>query len=144
MLAEELVPELEARYRLVESPDARGILGNRYYGFSAAYAALKYPEVFGRAALQSVYMGMGHQDELRALIGNESNRSVQFYLDWNRYDERNIDRDWDLGKDSAALAASLRQGGHSLEGGEMLDSSGWSGWRNRLDRMLIALFPVSN
>ena len=31
---------------------------------------------------------------------------------------------------------------YRLAGGEMLDSYGWSGWRNRTDRMLLALFPL--
>ncbi len=30
-----------------------------------------------------------------------------------------------------------------MNGGEMLDSCGWSGWRNRSDKMLAVLFPVN-
>ena len=36
----------------------------------------------------------------------------------------------------------LEEGGYGLVGGEVLDSHGWGGWRNRTDLVLEALFPV--
>jgi len=142
MLATELVPDLEKRYRLVAKPEARAILGNRSYGFTSAYAALEHPDVFGRVAIQSVFLGLGHADDLTAKIRAHAGSSSRFYLDWNRYDERNIDRGWDTAKDSRHLAELLRQGGYALDGGEVLDSYGWSGWRGRIDRVLATLFPA--
>ena len=117
-------------------------MGNRYYGFSAAYAVLKNPQIFGHAALQSVSMGMGLQDEIRAMIEGKKGQSTEFYLDWNRYDQRNIDRGWDLGADSKELAGLLRRNGYTLAGGEKLDSAGWSGWRNRTGEILSTMFPA--
>jgi hypothetical protein len=59
-----------------------------------------------------------------------------------RHDERNVDRDWDLGEDSASLAQLLEQNGYRVVGGEALDSVGWGGWRTRTDEMLASMFPA--
>ncbi len=143
MLAAELVPELSQRYRLIDKPEARAVLGTRFYAFSTAYAAVEHPEVFGKAAVQSVFLGMGHQDELAAMIGKRGGTSAAFYVDWNRYDERNVDRDWSFATDSRQFADMLRKGGYRVDGGEVVDSFGWGGWRIRIDRVLVALFPGS-
>jgi enterochelin esterase-like enzyme len=117
-------------------------MGNRFYGFSSIFAAVRHPEVFGKAAMQSVVLGLGAEDELESLIGSGSGREGSYYLDWNRFDERNIDRGWDVRRDSKALNAMLQSAGYEVGGGEVLDSYGWGGWRNRADRVLVALFPM--
>lgn len=142
MQVEELLPKLHEKYRLKKSPGAHAVMGNRFYAFTTLYTALEHPELFGRAAVQSVYTGMGNAEGLLALIDAKAGASVDLYLDWNRYDERNIDRDWDLGKDSRELAARLEAQGYSLRGGERLDSSGWGAWRNRSAEVLAGLFPL--
>lgn len=142
MQVEELMPALAERYRLDAAPTSRAVMGNLFYGVSTVYAALKHPDVFGKAALQSVFTGLGAGDAVREMIGGEGVESVTFYLDWNRYDVRNVDRDYDVAADSKELAGLLRDGGYTVHGGEVLDSYGWGGWRNRTDRLLTALFPI--
>lgn len=141
MQVEELLPALQERYRVEQKAEARGVMGTGFYAVSAVYAALKYPQVFGKAAMQSVYLGLGGAD-IEQWIGRAEASDSRFYLDWNRYDARNIDRDWDFAEDARTLAGLLRQGGHDFEGGEILDSAGWGGWRNRTDRLLESLFPL--
>jgi len=142
MQATELVPMLEQRYRLQSEAGARGVMGNRFFAISAADAALEHPDVFGHVAMQSAFTGLGAEHAVFAKLRERAGSSVGFYLDWNRYDERNIDRGWDSAADSRELAALLQDGGYRAEGGEVLDSYGWGGWRNRTDRMLQAMFPV--
>ncbi len=142
MLATELVPDLEKRYRLVAKPEARAVLGTGFYGFSTAYTTLDHPDVFGKAAIQSVYMGLGHADDLTAKIQAHAGASSRIYLDWNRYDQRNIDRGWNFARDSSDLSQLLRTSGYKVDGGEVVDSYGWGGWRGRIDRVLVALFPM--
>ena len=141
MQVEELLPTLQERYRLADGSANRALMGNLFYALSSAYAVVKYPDVFGGAALQSVYLGLGFGDDLAAMLKDGKGKSVRFYLDWNRYDERNIDRDWDFAGDSRTLAGLLEAGGYTVTGGEVNDSAGWGGWRNRADRMLTILFP---
>jgi enterochelin esterase-like enzyme len=143
MLATELVPELKKRYRLADTPGGHAILGHRFYAFSSAYAALEHPEIFGKVGMQSAYTGLGLADELMAKIAAGEPGAVDFYLDWNRYDERNIDRDWDFARDSRTLDQALRARGYDVAGGELEDSYGWAGWRTRIDDILSALYPLS-
>lgn len=142
MQVDELLPALAERYRLEDGASSRAVLGNQFFGLSTAYLALKHPDVFGGAAIQSAFLGLGAGDALRERIASTNPRAVRVYLDWNRYDARNIDRGYDFGRDSRALDAALREAGFAVSGGEVLDSYGWGGWRNRIGMMLAALFPA--
>jgi enterochelin esterase-like enzyme/outer membrane protein assembly factor BamB len=144
MQATELVPALAERYRIRDTAGAHAVMGNQYFALSAAYAALRHPEVFGKAALQSAYLGLGFGDDLAGLIEARKGPDVRFYLDWNRHDVRNVDRGYDFREDSRKLAEMLEQGGYKITGGEVMDSSGWGGWRNRTDRALTVLFPAGS
>jgi enterochelin esterase-like enzyme/outer membrane protein assembly factor BamB len=143
MLTTELVPELEKRYRLIPDPQHRALLGLRYFGLTTTYVLLSHPDVFGSAAAQSVSLKLNVGSDLLRLIETHAAPKSRLYLDWNRYDERNGDRNYDLGADSRRLTDLLHKGSYAVQGGEVLDSAGWGGWRNRTDRMLKALFPQS-
>ncbi len=142
MLAEELVPFLGERYRLIDDPGARALMGNVFYGFSAAYGAFKYPDTFGKAAVQSVYLGLGAGDTLVEMIRTGDPGEIQLYVDWNRYESRNVDDGWNLREDGMKLAEELEGSGYTYAGGEVMDSFGWGSWRSRSDDILELLFPV--
>ncbi|MFQ5669099.1 MAG: PQQ-binding-like beta-propeller repeat protein [Acidobacteriota bacterium] len=141
MLAEDLVATLEKRYRLQAGPGARAVMGTGGFGLTAAYAALRYPEVFGKAVIQSVFLGMGGEDALLHLIRAGRGKDIQFYLDWNRYERHSAESGRDLRQDSLKLAEALKAGGYCWAGGEALDAYGWGSWRARTDRILEVLFP---
>jgi len=142
MQVEELLPALRERYRVSDGPSVHAVLGARFYAFSAAYAALKFPEVFGQAAVHSPFVGLGTFGELEKLVRGRGEIAARFYLDWNRHEERSTDMDWSVADDSRRLEALLKQQGYELRGGQQNDSYGWGGWRNRTDLVLEALFPV--
>lgn len=141
MLVGELLPLLQRNYRIIESPESRGLMGNTGFGLTSAYAALKHPELFGKVAIQSVQLGLGYEDALMALLGDEPRPEIDFYLDWSRYEVRNLDAGIDLSVDNLRLAEALRAAGYDFAGGEVGDSAGWAGWSARTDRVLEALFP---
>lgn len=141
MVAKELIPALGEGYRLLPDAADRATLGNRFFAFSAAYVALSHPGSFGTVLMQSPYVGLGAEDDLFAKIAAKTAPETRFYLDWNRWDERNRDRGWDLGEDSRDLSNRLREAGYAIEGGEKMDSSGWGAWRSRLPGVLTATFP---
>lgn len=142
MQADELVPALEKRYHLATDAAARGVLGLRYYGSSAISAALERSDVFGKAAMLSPHLGHGVHGAISESIRAGKGKGAALYLDWNRFDEQNRDRGHSFGQQARTLANELRAGGYAFTGGEMLDSGGWGGWRNRSDRFLRALFPL--
>lgn len=142
MLATELVPHLESKYRLKQEPASRAVMGKTYFGTTAALTALRHPGVFGKAAVQSVGLGLGSEDELFELIEAGRGRDVRFYVDWNRWEAVSVDNDVDFGRDSRELARALERAGYRVAGGEAIDSFGWGSLRARLDRVLEALFPA--
>ena len=143
MQAEELVPALRERYRLSKERSAYAVMGNRFFGASAAWAALTYPEIFGRAGIQSASLALGSEEAIEKLVREKAGTGLKFYVDWNRYDERVPDMSFSVRDDSKRLQEQLTAAGYDVTGGEMLDSHGWGGWPNRLDRLLAALFPGS-
>ncbi|MFQ5719816.1 MAG: PQQ-binding-like beta-propeller repeat protein [Acidobacteriota bacterium] len=143
MLATELVPFLDARFRLDDRAGARAVMGTGGFGLTAAYVALRYPETFGKVAIQSIFLGLGTEPALMKLIRSRPTRPVQFYLDWNRYESRSVDEDRDLRNDGMRLAAALTEAGYTFVGGEVLDSHGWASWRSRTDRILESFFPLA-
>jgi len=142
MLATELVPYLARKYRLLDSPEARALMGKEGFGLSAVYAALKYPDVFGNVAIQSVSLQLGAEDALMGLIAGEPRESLRLYMDWNRYESHSTDSAYDLRQDSERLAGALKEKGYSYTGGEVIDAYGWGSWRARSDRILVAFFPL--
>ena len=143
MQVDELLPALRERYRVADGERVHAVMGTRYYGISAAMAALLHDEVFGGAALQSVALGMGG-DRLIEEIKTGKAKGLRLYLDWNQYDVKDVDRGYDAAADSRRLAGVIESSGHALTGGERSDSAGWSGWRNRADEILTTLFPAGS
>ncbi|HXV77180.1 MAG TPA: PQQ-binding-like beta-propeller repeat protein [Candidatus Polarisedimenticolaceae bacterium] len=143
MLAEELVPWLSQKFRLIDEAQARAVMGSRNYGLAAAYVAWRYPRVFGNVAVQSVALGLGAEAELFGMIERADGDPKRVYLDWNRYEYRNPDSGVDIAADNRRLAEVLERSGTPFSGGEVLDSYGWGGWRARTDRLLATFFPTS-
>lgn len=153
MLAEELVPYIDERYRTVPRPEARAIMGNGSGGLAALYTAVHYPQVFGKVATQSLRLGptelqsssLLHRpvaDEVMSLIRRQEKLPVQLYVDWARYELRSTELGIDLRKDNREFAALLREKGYNFAGGEYAEGAGWASWRARTDEILEAFFPL--
>ncbi len=143
VLAEEVVPRIDGRYRTRTSAESRAVIGNSYGAYGAVYAAATYPELFGKLGLQSVFWEPGYEEENRALLRPAAEQPLTVYLDWGRYDLRSPLEGWDLVAGGRSLAEALREKGHDFTGGEVNAGSGWSSWRTRTDRLLETLFPAS-
>ena len=142
MLAEELVPALAERYRLLDGPQHRALAGIEGFGLSAAYGVLLHGDVFGKAAVQSVALGDVARHAFFALLEEKPHADTLFYLDWNRYEARDVDGGLDLRADGQRLNQALSEAGYRVLGGEVLDGHGWGSWRARADDWLEALFPI--
>ncbi|MEE8138033.1 MAG: alpha/beta hydrolase-fold protein, partial [Thermoanaerobaculia bacterium] len=143
MLAEELVPHLDETYRTIPRPDARAIMGNRSGGLVSLYAVLQHPQVFGKVAVQSLWLLPPVGDEVLSLVRGQEKQSIQFYMDWDRYDFRSTEYvTFDLPEDSRKFADVLKEKAYTNAGGEAASGPGWDGWRARTDKILEALFPL--
>ncbi|MFT5048857.1 MAG: outer membrane protein assembly factor BamB [Chlamydiales bacterium] len=144
MLVEEFLPHLRERYRLSDAGDQNALMGAQSFGLTVALAAVTYPDVFGKVAVESLAMRDVARHALLERIEDGPVLNVDFYVGWNRYGSRNADQGYDNGADSARFASVLEAKGYQVGGGEVLDSSGWGSARARSSDILEALFPIGD
>lgn len=78
-LAETLKPYVDAHYRTLAGPAHTGVLGSSMGGLIALYAALRRPDVFGRAGVFSCAAWIA-RDSLLALIRRSMPAGERFYF----------------------------------------------------------------
>jgi len=145
MIVDELVPQIDATYRTLARPDARAILGAGGGGAVAVVVALTQPDVFGKVAATSVYLGSAAGQKLPATIeafDGDATRPV-FVISWNRDELVRTDWNVDIGQDTQRLVQMLKEHGFEVEASQADDASGWGAWPVRAGEMLVALFPPS-
>lgn len=81
MVAEKLVPFIDAKYRTMATPEARAILGGDEGGYSALYIGFRHPNVFEKAAGQSVCPIADGGPELVDLVKKSSALPLRLYMD---------------------------------------------------------------
>lgn len=141
MLAKELIPMVDAKYRTEKSPKARASVGLGFAGVTAFAWALKSPDVVENVASQSPFIFDFAKGSLDQLIEDHSANPLTIYLDWGKYDFRNPHEAWDIGQTASEFAGTLKKKGFKMHGGQVHDGTGWSSWMNRYDAMFGALFP---
>jgi enterochelin esterase-like enzyme len=112
-LAKELAPAIDARYRTIARPEARLIGGASLGALNALFAAVEYPDVFGRMVGLSTALGdlsfapIEESPVFRAIDSRNALREgAKFYLD---YGTEGLDREY--GPVHYSLAALLREKG---------------------------------
>ena len=141
MIVDELVPHLDERYRTIAKPEARAVMGAYRFSLLALRTALLHPEVFGKVAVQSLYLIPPVGEETLEVLRSSHMLPLELYVDWSQYETRSVELKLDLRKDSLQLVALLDEKGLSHTGGEVVDAAGWGSWRARTDRILEAFFP---
>lgn len=141
IIAEEVVPFVDARYRTRAERSGRALAGATFHGTAALETLIRHPAVFGAFAGQSIFLFESDLPALVARIPNASEVPFRLYLDWGQYDLRAVREGWDLAAANRALAAELRRRGYRPGGGETREGHGWQAWKNRSDRLLASLFP---
>lgn len=142
MIAKELVPAIDAKYRTLTDANSRSFLGHSSGGFISIYTALKYPGVFGKVAGQSTNVANALGEELKALIESKDKVPTSFYLDWGSYDIRTEDGNVNRKKVNEELWKWLKAKGYNVSGGETPHGYGWGSWRTLNDTLLEWFFPL--
>jgi enterochelin esterase-like enzyme len=142
MLAEQLVPFIDEKYRTIAQPEGRAILGGDEGGFSAVFTGFLYPRVFGLIAGQSICPVAEGGPELTALAQKSPNLALEFYLDWGKYDYRYRLYGDDPRGFSQGFVKLLRSKNYLVNGGEVTAGSDYASWRRRTDKILQAFFPI--
>ena len=138
-LAEELLPHMERHYRT--DPERRAIMGPGSAGVTAVYAAVKHPDVFQRAAVQSFYPIEPAHGSLPAMIAADGEKPELVQVVWSAHDY-DFDPARRADEASEALVGWLREGGIETRVLNARYSPGWAGWRGQHDEILAGLFPL--
>lgn len=141
MIAEELVPLIDGKYRTKADRRHRASVGMGFGAFAAYFTAFKQPEVFGKVSGQSTFMMDSHREELEAAAPDPEATPMDLYMEWGTYDYRATLEAWSVIDESRRLRSSLEEKGFQLAGGEIPSGFGWAAWKTRLDHVLAALFP---
>jgi enterochelin esterase family protein len=145
-LTRELVPELEARFPLVPSPSARGLLGASFGAVAALSAAWRHPGAFGRLMLLSgsfAFTDIGDHDRgtvfdpvvdfVNAFRADPGRPAEQVFLACGIYEA--------LIYYNRSLLPTLQSTGMDVRYVEARDGHNWENWRDRLREGLSWLFP---
>ncbi len=141
MLAEKLVPFIDAKYRTIARPEARALMGGDEGGYSAVYTGLHYSNVFGKIAGQSVLAIAEGGPELVALAQKSPRLPLKLYLDWGKYDYRYSSYEYEVAGFSRNFVEVLQDKKYQIAGGEANEGADFASWRRRTDKILETFFP---
>ncbi len=140
-LTDELIPFMDRNYRTVTDPGSRATMGIFDGGTLSVYSALKAPEVFGKAAAQSLYLKLPVAEEIYELMEARKGDSLEFYVRWTPNDLVLTNGGIDCAADSKRLSEMLSESGFQVDGDEVDGSWGWGTWRAQYGPILEAMFP---
>jgi enterochelin esterase family protein len=142
LVAQELVPFIDAKYRTLAKPEARAIMGGDEGGYAALYATFKYPGIFANVGGQSSHLMPSEADPLKNMINASKKLALNIYLDWGTYDYRSAGS-YNWTDYNSAFAKFLEEKGYKINGGQVHDGFDWASWRSRTDRVLETFFSLA-
>ncbi|HET7399154.1 MAG TPA: alpha/beta hydrolase-fold protein [Intrasporangium sp.] len=146
-LARELVPLLTERLPLVDTPEARCLMGSSFGGVAALSSAVRYPGLFGSLLLQSASLvftdiGFDHGG------GPYFDPVVKFVNRYRSRPTRPVDRIYmtcgvyePLITPNRSMVPVFRAAGMTVNYAEARDGHNWENWRDRLGPALSWIFP---
>jgi enterochelin esterase-like enzyme len=148
-IVDEVLPAIEARYRISPGAANRGIMGASFGAVAALWTHWNRPGVFGRLLLQSgsfAFTDVGRHDrgplwdpvvgfvnELRREPGRLGGRDLRLYMSCGQFES--------LIYYNRSLQPILQQAGFDVRFTEVPDGHNWICWRDRLREGLAWLFP---
>lgn len=131
MVVEELLPRLEAGYRVERDPARRAIAGSSRGALAALDVALAHPAHFGAVGAMAPALAPWTVGQL---LEGRPPVAVRAVVRRARYDDR-------FGADAVVLAEGLVAAGGSVDYAEIPEGHNRETWALRFDELLSALFP---
>ena len=146
MLVEELKPFIDANYRTKRDAKHTGLGGSSLGGLASLYLALKYPNVFGRAAVVSPSVWFANQQIVHYVAALRKKPNVRIWIDMGTKEGRTPDEAQKSVADARQLRDTLVRKGwkagkdlnyFEAEGAEHNEAA----WAARVEQILTFLFP---
>ena len=146
-LVRELLPTLFRRFRFIEGPDQRTLMGSSFGGIASLSTAVRYPGRFGSLLLESA--SLVFSDGLGRLRPDSAFAPVIGFVNAYRADPRPVVRRMYLScgafeplvNPNRAMAGVFRAAGIEVRYQEAFDGHHWVDWRDRLRDALTFLHP---
>jgi len=145
-LVEDLLPFMNKKFPLTDSPESRCIMGASFGGVASLHAAWRYPEHFGSLLLQSG--SFAFSDIGRHQRGPVFDPVVRFMNEFREHPGRPADRIFmscgmyeSLIYENRSLVPHLQSKGVDLRFEEARDAHNWENWRDRLRVGLSWILP---
>lgn len=113
-LVRTLKPYVDRRWRTLPDREHTGIAGSSMGGLISLYAALRYPEVFGRVAAFSPTLGFAARMPMRHLRAARARLPQRVYLDMGGAESGHPGHDRELVELARAAASVLAAGGFEV------------------------------
>jgi enterochelin esterase-like enzyme len=144
----ELVPTIDQKFRTINSPDNRLVVGDSYGGLISLYIGFTNPKIFGKIYSQSGYHSF-NKDSLIKLINNSDLKPINIYLDVGTY-EHSVganflpegERDFLAG--NRRMKKVLEKKRYDFKYAEYHEGHTWGNWRRHLIDALMYLFGKKN
>lgn len=131
-VANELVLEIDKRYRTVQNREGRALIGASLGGITSVWIGLKHPDKFARIGAQSSSFWVDNERVIKALSQIEPQKTpFRFYLD---------DGVMEGVEDSQRVVVMLRGKGYPVVYHETHAGHNWTAWRDRLADAFLALW----
>jgi enterochelin esterase family protein len=145
-IVDELVPEMEKRFPLIQRRTARGLMGASYGALGALATAWYYPAVFQRLMLLSSSFAFPREDDydvptavdpvldfFNGLPEPQERPSEKVFMSCGVYESRI--------HENRSLLTNLHAEGIDVRYDEVKDGHNWGNWRDRMRDGLSWLFP---
>jgi enterochelin esterase family protein len=130
-VANELVPEIDKRYRTVANRDGRAVLGASLGGITSLHIGVRHPDKFSRLGGQSSSFWVDNERVVKELEKlDPATAKFKFYIDDGTFE--GVD-------DSRRVNVMLRGKGYPVTYVEGGTGHNWTAWRDRLADAFIAL-----
>jgi alpha-glucosidase len=131
-VANEVVPEIDKRYRTIASREGRATLGASLGGITSLWIGLKYPEKFARLGGQSSSFWIDNERVVKELQKLDLNKTkFRFYVDDGTLE--GVD-------DTRRVNVMLRGKGYPVTYVEGETGHNWTAWRDRIADAFVALW----
>ena len=130
-VANELVPEIDKRYRTIANRDGRSVIGASLGGITSLNIALRHPDKFSRIGAQSASFWVDNERVVKGLEKLDAAKTkFKFYID---------DGTFEGVEDSRRVNVMLRGKGYPVNYIEGATGHNWTAWRDRLAEAFVAL-----
>lgn len=132
----ELVPFVDSKFRTIDEPDARLVVGDSYGGLVSLYIGISHPDLFGKVYSQSGYHSFNN-DKIIKLINDSEKKTIKIYLDCGIY-EKQVgavfipEEERNFLECNRRLKKALEEKGYDFNYYEYPEGHTWGNWRRHL------------